>query len=52
MDRKAKAKLLKTAGYVTIGVGFYMVFKASQLENYLDINFDKIIDAEFEIIED
>lgn len=45
-----KKKLLVTAGYLSIGLGLYLIYKGSDLEP--EINMDDIIDAEFTIIED
>lgn len=47
--------VLKTAGYISIAVGCYLIHKANQLEG-VDIedilNDYDIIDVDFEVIED
>lgn len=46
---RLEAKLIKTTGYIVVGMGVYLIYKGSV---YDTIKNDDIIDAEFEIIED
>jgi len=40
-----KKKLLQTAGYVTIGLGIYMVYKGSEIEPLFKVkDMDNVID--------
>lgn len=50
MKRRTKGKLLRTAGWITVSIGFYMIYKGTDLEGYLIK--DDVIDAKFEVIEE
>ena len=47
-----KRRALKTAGWVTIGVGAYLVYKGSQLDAIIVKGRGHVIDAVFEVIDD
>lgn len=51
MDNHIKGKLLKTAGWIAVGVGAYLIHKGSVISNTIEVK-DDIIDAVFEVIED
>ena len=52
MEDTIRKKILRTAGYISIGVGFYLVYKGTDFELDFDSVHGDIIDAEFEVIED
>ena len=51
MDNQIKGKLLKTAGWITVGIGVYLVHKGVVISNTIEAK-DGIIDAVFEVIEE
>lgn len=56
MNNHIKGKLLKTAGWMTIGIGVYLVVKGNELDGKTfgdAVKYAKdIIDAEFEVVEE
>lgn len=50
MDTHTKGTLVKTVGWILVGVGVYMVHKGIELEGIIE--YKDYIDAEFEVIEE
>ena len=53
MDNLIKGRVIKTIGWVTVGVGFYMIHKGVLLENTIEhVVKEGVIDAVFEVVEE